>query len=245
MESIQWRKEGQTALIEMTNGPNRQNLVFAEKMDAVFDDVLADPDICAMVITSTDEKNFCQGIDMEWLQERFQEQDFETVKKFLYGINNIFKRLLLMPVPVIAAINGHAFGNGAMLACACDFRFMKKKRGFFCFPEVDISIPFLPGMVAFVRKALPEYKFNELKLTGRRADAEELAAHHIIEKACENEKELVADAMAFAGTFRKKRGIFAEHKKRMHKHIIAVIDTQDPKYIDSLDLFVQESTTTR
>jgi enoyl-CoA hydratase/carnithine racemase len=117
---------------------------------------------------------------------------------------------------------------------------MKKDRGFFCFPEVDISIPFLPGMIAFVRKAMPEYKFNELKLTGKRAGADELAAHHVIEKASENLEELMADAMTFAAGFQKKRGIFGEHKKRMHKAVIEVMETEDKVFIDTLNLFISE-----
>jgi len=59
-------------------------------------------------------------------------------------MNDLFKKLLLYPMPVIAAINGHAFGNGALLSCTCDFRFMRSDKGFFCFPEVDVSIPSFP-----------------------------------------------------------------------------------------------------
>lgn len=238
MAVIEWEKDESVAVIKMTNGANKQNLVFAETMNRVFDEVIADEEILSVVLTSTDEKNFCQGVDVDWLGARFNEKAFEDIKQFMYGMNSVFKRMLLMPVPVISAINGHAFGNGAMLACASDFRFMKRHRGYFCFPEVDISIPFLPGMVAFVRKAVPEYKFNELKLTGKRVDADELEAHHIIVKASENDEELMADALAFAGTFRKSRKIFGEHKKRMHKHIVQVIDNEDPEYIESLNLFV-------
>jgi len=39
---------------------------------------------------------------------------------------------------------------------------MKADRGFFCFPEIDISIPHLPGMLAIVKKAMPYYEVEEL-----------------------------------------------------------------------------------
>ncbi len=239
MAVIEWKKDGTVAVVTMCNGANRQNIEFVETMNRVFDEIEADQEIFSIVLTSSDEKNFSQGIDLEWMSNRLAEKDYSIVKTFMHGMNRVFKRMLTMPLPVIAAINGHAFGNGAMLACASDFRFMKKDRGFFCFPEVDISIPFLPGMIAFVRKAIPEYKFNEMKLTGKRATAEELADHHVIEKTSDDLAQLNSDVMTFARTFMKKRGIFGEHKKRMHKSIITVIDEQDPKFIDSLNLFIE------
>jgi enoyl-CoA hydratase/carnithine racemase len=240
MPVMKLEKDGSVAVIHMTNGANKQNLVFAEEMNKCLDEVEADKDICALVLTSDDEKNFSQGIDVEWLGHKMAEKDFPTIKAFMYGINDIFKRNLLFPMPVIAAINGHAFGNGAMLACTCDFRFMQKDKGFFCFPEVDISIPFLPGMIAFVRKAIPEYKFNEMILSGKRTVAEELEAANAIVKASANREELLKDAMDYARTFTKKRGIFGELKKRMHKNIVHVIDTEDVEQIEALNLFIAD-----
>ncbi len=235
-----WEKDETVATIKMNNEQNLHNREFAEAMNAVTDEALADQQVKALVLTSADEKFFSNGIDVQWLGERFAAKDFHEIKSFMHGMDAVFKKLLLAPVPTIAAINGHAFGNGAILSCACDFRFMKSDRGFFCFPEVDLGIPFLPGMDAFIEKAIPRYKFNELKLTGRRATAPELETHHVIEKACDNAEHLMVETMAFARYFDKKRGIFGEHKRRMHKHIIAIIDTENPKYIDALNLMVQE-----
>ncbi|SMC79154.1 Enoyl-CoA hydratase/carnithine racemase [Desulfocicer vacuolatum DSM 3385] len=240
MAIANWKKEGTVAVVTLSNGANLQNLDFSTRLNEIFDEVLADDGVYALVLTSDDVKNFSQGVDIEWLGQRLQENDFDAMKAFMYTTNRVFKRLLQMPIPTIAAINGHAFGNGAMLACACDFRFMKRDRGFFCFPEVDISIPFLPGMIAFVRKAIPEYKFNELKLTGKRVGADEMEVHHIIEKASANVEELMSDALGFAATFHKKRGIFGEHKKRMHKAIIEVMEKEDAVFIETLDLFIKE-----
>ena len=238
MALFELEKNEGVAIIKMMNGENRQNLEFAKGMIKLFDEILADNDIYSMIITSSDEKSFSQGVDIEWLMQRFEAKDFDSIKAFMYTMNNVFKRLLLMPVPVIAAINGHAFGNGAMLSCACDFRFMKKDRGYFCFPEVDINIPFLPGMIAFVRKAIPEYKFNEYKLTGKKVGAQELFEHHVIEKASDDQAALMDDALNFAKQFKKSRPIFGEHKKRMYKDIIDIIDTQDPEFIEPLNLFL-------
>ncbi|MFH2092038.1 MAG: enoyl-CoA hydratase/isomerase family protein [Pseudomonadota bacterium] len=239
MAIIEWEKNESVGIINMCNGANRQNLEFVAQMNQCFDQILEDKQIGSIVLTSFDEKNFCQGIDLEWLGQKMNDKEFDTIKAFLHGINGIFSRVLLMPVPVIAAINGHAFGNGAMLACTCDFRFMKKDKGFFCFPEVDINIPFLPGMIEFVRKAIPEYKFNEMILTGKRVGAVELEQSHVLVKACDNAQTLLEDALSFARTFTKQRGIFGELKKRMHKQIIQVMETEDVEQIDTLKLFLQ------
>ena len=240
MAVVQFRKENAVAVVEMCNGANRMNEVFSRDLNLVFDQVEADLEVKSVVLTSTDEKNFSQGIDVEWIGGKLAAKENQAVIDFMYDMNNVFKRLLLFPVPVIAAINGHAFGNGAILSCACDFRFMKKDRGFFCFPEVDVSIPFLPGMIGFVRKAVPEYRFNHMLLSGQRMTADALEQSNVLVKACENQEELMKDALAFAGTFDKKRGIFKELKKRIHKELIRVIDEEDPEFIDALNLFVNE-----
>ncbi len=238
MSIIEWKKDGTVAIVKMNNGQNKQNLAFTRAMNQTLDDVIKDDDITAIVITSTDQKCWCAGVDTDWVMERMGSKAFQDVKDFLYGANEVFKKLLLLPVPAIAAINGHAFGNGAIMSCACDFRFMKSDKGFFCFPEVDLGIPFFPGMVAFIQKAFPGYMFNELQLTGRRAAAQELEEHHVIKKASANAEHLMNDALEFAKSFQKRRAIFGEHKKRSHRHIIEIMNNEDPVYFEELRISV-------
>lgn len=230
--------QGSVAVITLTNGENRHNPSFAKQLKHTLSEVVANDDHKALVITSSDEKSWSLGIDTDWLMPAMKASKAGEIRSFMYDMDEVFKTLLLFPMPVIAAINGHAFGNGAILSCACDFRFMRADRGFFCFPEVDLSIPFLPGMIAFVKKAIPYYRFNEMKLSGRRVAGAELARDHVIEKASNDKDALLKDVMEFAATFDKKRTIFAEHKKRLHKGIIQIIDEENKPYIDNLLLMV-------
>jgi enoyl-CoA hydratase/carnithine racemase len=219
-----WIKDETVAIITMTNGENRQNLVFAQTLNAMLDEIIADKTISALIITSNDEKNFSQGIDVVWIMDHTQKNEHQPVIDFINEMDNVFKKLLLYPVPVIAAINGHAFGNGSIMSCACDFRFMRSDRGFFCFPEVNIGIPFRWGMNAFVKKAIPLHILSQMQFTGNRYTAPELEKHNIIVKACANQDDLMASAIAFAKTLQKKRGILGEMKRRLYNDIIKVLD---------------------
>jgi enoyl-CoA hydratase/carnithine racemase len=101
---------------------------------------------------------------------------------------------------------------------------MRSDKGFFCFPEVNIGIPFRWGMNAFVKKAIPLHILSQMQFTGNRYTAPELEKHSIIMKACANQEDLMAQALAFAKTLQKKRGIFGELKKRLYDDIIKVLD---------------------
>ena len=78
-----------------------------------------------------------------------------------------------------------------------------------------------------------------MKYTGKRVTAQELEDHHVISKACSSLEELTKESIAYAKTFNKKRGIFGEMKKRMHKHIIDAIENEDPEYIERNELTIQ------
>ncbi len=239
MSLLEWKKLETVGVITMTNGENRHNPTFIEEILKAFDEIEKEQEISSVIINSGDPKNWSQGIDLNWMAEAMAANNRQGIKDFMYGLNRMFKRMLLYPMPVIAAINGHAFGDGSIMACACDFRFMKADRGFFCFPEVDVNIPFLPGMLAITEKAIPQYKLREIAFTGKRVSAPELEESHIIVKSCKDLDELMETTIAFAKTFNKKRPIFGEIKKRMHRKIIGIMENEDPQYIEPLQLIAE------
>ncbi|MEM6638948.1 MAG: enoyl-CoA hydratase/isomerase family protein [Pseudomonadota bacterium] len=238
MGIVDYQKQEKTAVVTLNNGANQQDIAFAEGMLAALDEAEADKAVSALVITSSDEKNWSQGVNLSFLGDALQNGRHDDVRQFMTGMNKVFARLLTCPFPAIAAITGHAFGNGAILSCACDFRFMRQDRGYFCFPEVDLNIPFLPGMNAFIRKAVPQHLLYDLQLTGRRITADELAQHHVLVSAHADAASTVEAAMAFAAGFTKARPIFGTHKLRLHKHILEIMETEDKPIIEKLEVMV-------
>jgi enoyl-CoA hydratase/carnithine racemase len=70
-----------------------------------------------------------------------------------------------------------------MLALAHDGRVMRADRGFFCLPEVDIGIPFTPGMSALIAARLPAQTAHETMTGGRRYGGAGAALAGIVEDA--------------------------------------------------------------
>jgi Delta3-Delta2-enoyl-CoA isomerase len=232
MALLEYTIDAHVAILTMNNADNRFNPIFLEAYLKALDDIQGLTDATTLVVTAADEKIFSNGIDLEWLVPVIQRKDAESAKRFFYLLNALFKRIVTYPLVTIAAINGHAFAGGAIMACAFDFRFMRSGRGFFCFPEVDLGIPFLPGMNALLKKAMPLYMVEEMQYTGVRLTAEACEAHHIIKKACPIE-DLMQQALAFAKTINKKRAVVAQMKARLNQPIVHAIEVEDVAYIES------------
>ncbi|MFC1883579.1 enoyl-CoA hydratase/isomerase family protein [Thermodesulfobacteriota bacterium] len=232
MSIIDFKIDENVAVVTMNDGENRFNPNFIERFIAVLDEIEQGTEANVLVVTSAHEKIFSNGIDLDWLVPIIEKGDTKQRKAFLYSMMGLFRRILLYPMPTIAAISGHAFAGGAIMSCAFDFRFMRSDRGYFCFPEVDLSIPFLPGMIALIKRAIPSYKFEEMQYTGKRVTADECEKDKIVLKALHMD-ELMDKTMQFAKELNKGRPIISEMKKRMHKGIIKVMEKEDPKAIES------------
>ena len=231
MDKVTYTVKNEIAVVSLNCGENRFNNNFLDAFLSVMDAVENDTSARTVVVTSSDEKIFSNGIDLDWLSGFINAGRVDEVKHFLYKQNEMFKRLVTCPMITIAAISGHAFAGGAILACAFDFRLMRSDRGFFCFPEVDLGIPFLPGMLELLKSAIPLYKMDEMQYMGSRLTAQECEAHHIITKACHRD-DLMNETMAFAKKFNKDRKTVGEMKRRMNRHIVHAIEVEDVEYIE-------------
>ena len=232
MPLVNYKLDENVAIVTLNDGENRFNPDFLTAFLEVLDEVENETEAPTVVVTSAHEKIFSNGIDLEWLVPVIQRDDIDTAKAYFYQLNTLFKRLVTCPMLTIAAISGHAFAGGAIMSCAFDFRFMRSDRGYFCFPEVDLGIPFLPGMNALLDKAIPRYKMEEMEYTGCRLTAADCEQHHIITKAC-HQDDLMIETLAFAKSLNKKRAIIQEMKLRLNRPIVQAIEVEDPPYIES------------
>jgi enoyl-CoA hydratase/carnithine racemase len=172
----------------------------------------------AALVTAGQGKFYSNGLDLEWLAA-----NAEKTQEYVRDVHELFARVLTLPVPTVAAVNGHAFGAGAMLAMAHDFRVMRTDRGFFCFPEADINIPFTPGMAALIQSKLTPAAAIASMTTAQRfggPDAERLG----LVDAVASEDELVSVASdrvrALAG---KDKGTLGAIKSTMFGSVVTTL----------------------
>jgi enoyl-CoA hydratase/carnithine racemase len=158
-------------VLDLGNDENRFSPEWLKTVHSLLDTVEADPAPAALVTTGNG-KFYSNGLDLEWLTGHGDQAERNVA-----DVHELFARVLTFGVPTVAALNGHAFGAGAMLAMAHDFRVMRADRGYFCFPEADINIPFTPGMAALIQSKLTPAAAVASMTTGRRfggAEAREL-----------------------------------------------------------------------
>jgi enoyl-CoA hydratase/carnithine racemase len=135
----------------------------------------------------------------------------------------IFARLLSSPIPSVAALNGHAFAGGAMLALACDFRVMRSDRGFFCIPEIDLGLPLHPAMASLIAARLPKLTAHEAIITGRRYGGSEALERGIVDYATPA-VDLIAKAIAVAAPLAgKNRAVMQTHKRLMYAETLRLL----------------------
>lgn len=231
MAKVTYELENHVAVVTLNDNDNRFTPDFLNAFLSVLDEIENDTNATTMVVTSSHDKIFSNGINLEWLMTIDREKDPNTFKSFLYLLNKLLKRTLMCPLLTIASINGHAFAGGAIWSCAFDFRLMRADRGFFCFPEADLNVPFLHGMTALVRKAVPSPYADEMMLTGIRLTAQECVEKGIVKEAY-HQDQLMEKSMEFAAVLNKDRRYIKDMRHKMYKDIVHAIEIEDAPLIE-------------
>jgi enoyl-CoA hydratase/carnithine racemase len=165
--TLQYR--GKIALLTLGDDENRFSPEWLDDLDMQLDDVRTN---AHALVTTGMGKFYSNGLDLDWLSA-----NGDRLNWYVGRVQGLFNRILTFPLPTVAAVNGHAFGAGAMLAIAHDQRVMREDRGYFCFPEVDIHIPFTAGMAALIQsKTSPQTAVTAMTTGHRYSGPDALAA---------------------------------------------------------------------
>jgi len=166
--------EEKIAVLDLGDNENRFSPEFLDEINARLDEVVGTG--AHGLVTTGGGKFYSNGLDLDWLTAHGDQTQW-----YVGRVQGMLARVLTLPLPTAAAVVGHAFGAGAMLALAHDFRVMRADRGYFCFPEVDIRIPFTPGMAALIQAKLTPQAAVASMTTGRRFGGDDAASLGIVD----------------------------------------------------------------
>jgi enoyl-CoA hydratase/carnithine racemase len=214
-------RDGEVFVLNLGDTENRFHPDWLAEVQAHLDAVDAAEGPRALVTTATG-KFFSNGLDLDWLAQN--SGDFVG---YVIDVHHLFERVLALPVPTIAAVQGHCFAGGGMLALAHDFRVMRADRGFFCLPEVDINIPFSRGMSALIQGRLSKKTAHQAMTTGRRYGGADALAAGIVDAAV-HEDDVLSSAVEMARPLAGKAGAtLGTIKARMYADALAALRDKD------------------
>jgi len=189
-------RDGDVFVLRVDAGENRFTPDTLKTWNEALDEVEGAAGAKALVTTGTG-KFYSNGLDLEYMTASGDPGGY------LASVLELIGRVLVFPTYTVCAINGHAFGAGALIAMAHDTRIMRRDRGYFCMPEVDMKLPLHPGMTAILQARLPHQSAHEVIATGTRYGSELARERRIVDEAAD-EALVVPRAIAVAQGFAPK-----------------------------------------
>ena len=195
-------------VLTLGDDENRFNADSVASINACLDEVEAADGPRAMVTTG-EGKFYSNGLDLDWMGSGA----IDDPSAFVGDVLRLHGRVLVFPVPTVAAVNGHAFAGGAMLALAHDRMVVRQDRGFWCVNEVLLGMQFAPGMMELLKARLPQPTRHRALTSAERFGGDAAVAAGIATTAVP-ESEVVSAAVAMAAHLAPTAGETAAGIKR-------------------------------
>jgi len=195
-QTLALEPRGEHVLVVTLNRPevlNALNTQMGRDLLDLWTRLTAEPgQMRCVVLTGSGERAFCAGGDLK-------ERDGMTQAEW-QAQHELFERafvaLVECPLPVIAAVNGHAFGGGLEMALCCDFIYAVPQARF---AQSEVRLGIMPGGMGTqnLPRAVGERRAKELILSARAFSAAEGDKWGLINRICEPAK-LLEEALATA-----------------------------------------------
>jgi enoyl-CoA hydratase len=191
MEQLLLKSPADNSVVTLTlNRPEKRNALSIALRDEISDALVglaADEAVKAVIVTGAGDV-FCAGFDLG----EFQRMDQPEIGERLWPSSDRYHRTCLdFPLPLIAAVNGPALAGGFDLAVMCDIRVAAEEAAF-SHPEMSFGDVVYGPLHDLVGGAVA----RELCLTGRRIDAREALAMHVVASVVPRD-DLATEAMRY------------------------------------------------
>ena len=192
---------------------NAMNTQMGRDMLDLFTSLSLQPELCrAVVLTGAGERAFCAGGD---LKQRHGMTDAAWQAQHLI-FEHKARAMIDCPVPIIAAVNGVAYGGGCEMALCCDFIYAASTARF-ALPEVTLGIMPGAGGTQTLPRAVGERRAKDLLLSGKPWSAGDAMAWGMVNRVCEP-GVLIAEAVEAATTIAGNAPISIRQAKRAMHH---------------------------
>ena len=189
---LQYERTGDLIRIAINRPPfNVLDIATMAEMNLALDRAGEEPGAKALMLTGAGEKAFSAGVDVA-------DHTKDKVQGMIDTFHGNIKRVLAMPIPTVAAINGAALGGGFELALACDM-LVAAEGAKIGQPEIKLGV--LPPIAAILMPRIaPTPRAMELVLGGGTIDAREAHAIGLVNKVFARET-FAADTAKFLDQF--------------------------------------------
>ncbi|MFH2143388.1 MAG: enoyl-CoA hydratase-related protein [Bacteroidota bacterium] len=213
-----------TIYINRPEQHNALNRIVEEELKNVINDAYSDDSIRGIIITGSGEKSFVAGGDIK----EFSSYSPEQISKMGENGQKLMNIIENCPKPIIAAVNGYAYGGGCELAMSCHIR-VASENATFSQPEVNLG--FIPGYGGTQRliQIIGKTKAFELLLTGDIITAEEAMNLNLVNYVTSKE-ELISQC----------KKILRKIMTKSPAAIASIINSVNSYYTECIDGFQTE-----
>jgi methylglutaconyl-CoA hydratase len=168
-DTIELTKDSDVVTIYLNRSDvhNAMNEKLMKELTDCFKKLDKDKDTRIIILTAKG-KSFCAGADLNWMKSMVNYSKAENIKDSNLLLD-LYETIYSCSKPVIAKINGHAFGGGIGLFAACDITIAIPDCKF-AFSEVNLGI--IPAVIStYISKRMKISDMRRLFLTGERFDS--------------------------------------------------------------------------
>ena len=218
MDKWQLTRDGDVFTLKVSDGENKVGPVALSEWNRALDAVVKTGSDKVLIVTGTDHY-WSTGLDLDEVQ-RMSHLEREA---FMARFDALLAKILTAPFVTIAALNGHTYAGGGLLALAHDYRIMRSDRGFFCLPSIDVGIPFTAGMAALIADKIPQPAAHDLVISAREIGADEALAAGIVTQSVSADQVVPASAEMARGLTGKDATTLSTVKRRMYHNSIRLL----------------------
>ncbi len=215
------------AVLTLNDGAhNRFNGTFLDAFNAELDEL--EPGEKARALVIANEGNyFAEGMDVDWVMTQPEEE----IEGFFLDLFRFLHRMFLYPLPVVAAMTGHAVASGLAFALCADYRVMEQQSAACIFPEIDLRIEPPPGCLRMVTHTIGSRAAERAFLQGTPYRGDDALRAGLVDEIAPKEDVLERAVTVAAQLAEKPPAVYGAIKRSLRAEAARIMLEEDARFI--------------